>query len=244
MTDYIEITQEDNMELMARYPDNYFDLAWVDIEFGIGASKPSEKPCKVKQRNGNNLNVKKPNYKPKDWDFTLSSNEYLQELFRVSKNQMIKGGNYYGLIGGYLVWDKLNGECDQFGCELIWTSFQKRTDIVYYLWSGMFQGVCVSTNVRKALEQIGDKRLNEKRIHPTQTPVKLHEWLLKKYAKKGYKILNTHIGSMGDAIAIHNLNEKNNMNLSLVGCELDKDYFESGIKRVKQHIAQKTIFST
>ena len=187
----ITITNEDNMALMARYPDKYFDLAIVDLEYGIGASKPSKKNSSAKQKNGSKLPIKQAEYIHKDWDLKLSSDLYLNELFRVSKEQIIFGGNYYGLTGGYLVWDKLNGECDQFGCELAWKSFDKRTDIVYFLWAGMMQGIYCGKDVRKAIVQQGNKQLNEKRIHPTQKPVKLYEWLLMNYAKPGDTILDT-----------------------------------------------------
>lgn len=119
----LTITNECNMAMMARYPDNHFDLAIVDLEYCIGASKPSIKPNTAVQKNGTKLNIKQPNYIQKDWDFKLSSTDYLKELFRVSNNQIIFGGNYYGMTGGYLVWDKLNQESDQFDCELAWLSF-------------------------------------------------------------------------------------------------------------------------
>lgn len=236
VTDKITITNEDNMELMRRYPDKYFDLAIVDLEYGIGASKPSIKPNTVMQSNGNILNIKQPNYIKKDWDLKLSSEEYLKELFRASKEQIIFGGNYYGLAGGYLVWDKLNSESDQFGCEMAWLSFTKRTDVVYYLWSGMMQGEIPSKNVRKALRQIGDKKQNEKRIHPTQKPVALYKWILDKYAKAGDKILDTHLGSGSIAIACHDFG------FELTACELDSDYYNAAIERIKRHTAQLSLF--
>ena len=236
ITDKIEITNEDNMELMARYPDNYFDFAIVDIEYGIGASKPSIKPNKVIQTNGKISNIKQPNYKNKDWDFKKSSTKYFKELFRVSKKQIIFGGNYYGLSGGYLIWDKLNGESDQYNCELAWLSFTQRTDLVYYLWRGMFQGIEPSQNIMKAIIQEGDKKNNEIRIHPTQKPVKLYKWLLDKYAKEGDKILDTHLGSMSIAIACHDYG------FELTGCELDKEYFDKGVQRVKNHVSQLKLF--
>lgn len=100
----------DCVEYMKTLPNSFFDWALCDIEYGIGASKPSKKPNIVKQANGNVLAVKNSNYKHSDWDFRKSTPEYFKELFRVSKNQIIFGGNYYGLEGGYLVWDKLNGK--------------------------------------------------------------------------------------------------------------------------------------
>lgn len=230
ITDKITLTNECNMELMKRFPDNYFDLAIVDLEYGIGASKPSIKPNTVKQKNGQTLSVKQNNYKHKEWDFKKSSPEYFKELFRVSKKQIIWGGNYYGLEGGYLVWDKLNGNTDQFDCELAWLSFSQRTDLVYFMWSGMFHGEKCSQDIREALRQKGDKSQNQKRIHPTEKPIELYKWLLSKYAKQGDKILDTHLGSMSIAIACHD------MGFELTGCELDESYFNDGVKRLKTHI--------
>ena len=236
LTDKLTITNEDNMELMKRYPDNYFDLAIVDLEYGIGASKPSIKPNTAVQKNGSKLNIKQPNYTQKYWDFKLSSTEYLNELFRVSKNQIIFGGNYYGLAGGYLVWNKLNGESDQFGCEMAWLSFSKRTDVVNFMWAGMFQGIYCGMDVNKALIQQGNKKLNESRIHPTQKPVVLYKWLLDNYAKEGDKILDTHLGSGSIAIACHDYD------FELTACELDSEYYDKAIERIKNHVSQQKLF--
>jgi site-specific DNA-methyltransferase (adenine-specific) len=236
VTDKITVTNEDNMALMARYPDNYFELAIVDLEYGIGASKPSIKPNTAVQKNGNKLHIKQPNYTHKDWDLKLSSAEYLNELFRVSKNQIIFGGNYYGLAGGYLVWNKLNGESDQFGCEMAWLSFSKRTDVVNFMWAGMFQGVYCGIDIYKALIQQGNKQFNEKRIHPTQKPVALYKWILDKYAKQGDKILDTHLGSGSIAIACHDYG------FELTACELDHKYYEKAIERITNHVAQLKMF--
>lgn len=236
ITENIEITNEDNMELMARYPDKYFDLAIVDLEYCIGASKPSIKPDTAVQKNGNKLKIKQPNYKQKDWDFKLSSKEYLDELFRVSKKQIIFGGNYYGLSGGYLVWNKLNGESDQFGCEMAWLSFTKRTDVFHYMWAGMFQGVYCGLDIRKALVQQGNKNLNEKRIHQTQKPAVVYKYILDKYAKPNDKIVDTHLGSGSIAIACHDYD------FELTACELDKDHYDDAIKRIKNHVGQTKLF--
>jgi site-specific DNA-methyltransferase (adenine-specific) len=234
----MKITCEDNMELMARYPDNYFDLAIVDPEYGIKADKPSKKPNKVKQKNGNILNIKTVNYTHKNWDNKPASTKYLKELKRVSKNQIIWGVNYYNypLIGGRIVWDKINGDSDQYGCEIAYNSLNTRTDIIRFMWRGMFQGKNVSKDILKANIQQGNKSLNETRIHPTQKPVKLYEWLLMNYAKEGDKILDTHLGSGSIAIACHNLG------FDLTACELDKDYYEAAIKRINGHKQQIRLF--
>jgi len=226
------------MELMARYEDNHFELAIVDPEYGIGASRPSKKPNKAKQKNGTVLNVKHKVYKQKDWDDKPADHVYFNELLRVSKNQIIWGVNYYdfNFIGGRIVWDKINGESDQFGCEIAYNSTNKRTDIIRYMWAGMFQGVNITSDIQKSNIQQGNKKLNETRIHPTQKPVKLYEWLLMNYAKEGDKILDTHLGSGSIAIACHNLK------YDLTACELDKDYYEAAVKRLKQHQSQLTMF--
>ena len=231
-----EVYNMDCVAGMREYPDKYFDLAIVDIEYGIGASKPSLKPNTVVQKNGSVLNVKQSNYEQKDWDFKNSSPEYFEQLFRVSKKQIIFGGNYYGLEGGYLVWDKLNGLTDQYDCELAWLSFTKRTDLVYYMWSGMIQGEMPSRDVRKALRQIGNKSLNEKRIHPTQKPIALYDWILLNYAKDGDKILDSHLGSGSSRIAAYR------NGFDFVGFELDKDYYEAQEKRFKTELMQPRLF--
>lgn len=222
-----KFTNEDCMEVMARYPDNHFDLAIVDVEYGIGASSPSKKPNAVKQKNGTTLYVKSKDYEKKDWDTKLSSPEYFSELRRVSKRQLIWGANYYpGLQGGRLVWEKLNGDSDQFDCEIAYLSWTKRTEMVYYLWSGMFQGEVASRNPFFASRQIGDKRKNEKRIHPTQKPVALYKWLLTNYANEGDLILDTHVGSASSLIACED------KGFNYVGCELDPDYFRDANERL------------
>lgn len=231
ISDNLIITNEDNLDLMSRYPDNYFDLAIVDLEYCIGASKPSDKSGFVKQKNGAKLFVKQPDYTPKDWDFKKSSPEYFKELFRVSKKQIVKGGNYYGLSGGYLVWNKLNGISDQFDCELFWLSFTQRTDNFYYLWSGMMQGIYCGKDIKKALIQQGNKKLNEVRIHPTQTPIPVYKYLLSKYAESGDKILDTHLGSGSIAIACYDFG------FELTACEVDKEYYQNTIKRITNHIS-------
>jgi site-specific DNA-methyltransferase (adenine-specific) len=232
----IQITNEDNMQLMARYPDKYFELAIVDPEYGIGASKPSKKNAYAKQKNGSKLAVKQFQSKNKDWDLKTADQSYLDELYRVSKHQVIFGANYYGLKGGMIVWDKLNGECDQMGCEIAYCSMNQRTDIVYFLWSGFMQGVYCGKDVRRAVVQQGNKKLNETRIHETQKPVPLYKYLLDNYANPSDKILDTHLGSGSIAIACHDYG------FDLTACELDTDYFNAAMKRITQHQSQLSVF--
>lgn len=229
----LTITNEDNMTLMARYPDKHFDLAIVDPEYGIGASSPTIKDLAVKQKNGTFLNVKPAAYKKKNWDSKPADASFFKELFRVSKNQIIWGENYFSLpVGGRIVWDKLNGESDQFGCEIAYCSLNKRTDIVYYLWAGFMQGVYCGKEVRKALVQQGNKKLNEKRMHPTQKPVLLNKYLLENYAKPADKILDTNFGYGGMGIACHDYG------FDLTACELDKEYFDAAMNRITNHTNQ------
>lgn len=238
LTDKLTITNEDNMAMMARYPDNYFDLGILDPEYGIGASKPSRKPNKARQKNGNILNVKTINYKHKDWDDKPADSAYFDEVKRVSKNQIIWGVNYYdyNLTGGRIVWDKLNGESDQFDCEIAYNSLNKRTDIIRFMWSGMMQGKNISRLISKSNHQQGNKKLNEKRYHPTQKPIKLYEWLLINYAEPDWKIFDTGLGSGSLAIACHN------RNFDLTACELDKEYFDASIKRINNRIDNLNLF--
>ena len=215
----------DCLEYMKSLPDNYFDLAIADPPYGIGASKPSKKVERARQADGSVLQVPVTDFTKKDWDNTIPSQEFFDELRRVSKNQIIWGANYFGLQGGMIVWDKINGNSDQYDCEIAYQSFNKRTDLVHYMWNGMFQGKYCGRDIRQAAMQQGNKALNEKRIHPTQKPVILYEWLLNNYAKKGDRIFDPMMGSQSSRIAAYRLG------FDYVGCELDKEYYDKGCNR-------------
>lgn len=207
ITDKIEITNEDNMELMARYPDNYFDLAIVDPPYGI-LNKIVDGGGKRKSRFDNNRNSVK-------WD-KVPTQEYFNELFRVSKNQIIWGSNYFDLppTRCNLIWDKMqvfNGS----DFELAWTSFDKAS---------------------KAFRMSRVEAYSQGKIHPTQKPVKLYEWILRNYAKKGDKILDTHLGSGSIAIACHNYY------FDLISCEINKEYYDNAKKRIELHAKQVRLF--
>lgn len=199
------------MELMARYKDNYFDLAIVDPPYGIGVTK----------------NKRLNNISNNDWDNEIPKKEYFEELKRVSKNQIIWGGNYFiehlSNTRCYLNWDKLNHSDTYADCEMAWTSFDKNAKIFKYMWDGNRYGFA------GAIKGVGQKSI---RIHPTQKPIKLYEWLLMNYAKDRDKILDTHLGSGSIAIACHNLG------FDLTACELDTKYYNAAMKRLKQHQAQ------
>ena len=213
----MNITNEDNMVLMSRYPDNYFDLAIVDPPYGIGINKmnytQSTKGGVAKRRDYSSVG---------DWDKATPNQSYFKELQRVSKNQIIWGGNYFNLplTKSWLIWDKRTQDKysnDFADCEMAWNSFDKPAKIYRYLWSGMLQG------------NMKDK---QQRIHPTEKPIKLYEWLLMNYAKEGDKILDTHLGSGSIALACHNLK------YDLTACELDTEYYDAAMKRINNHKKQ------
>ena len=207
----MNITNEDNMELMARYPDKYFDLAIVDPPYGIGANKMTLGNGKKKIYRGEN-----------DWDKTIPSKEYFDELFRVSKNQIVWGGNYMTEFlrptSSWLFWDKGTGENDFADGELAWSSFGGALRKLTKSWVG--------ANAKDECE----------RLHPTQKPIYLYKWLLDKYAKENDKILDTHLGSGSIAIACHDYK------FDLTACELDKEYFDKAIQRINNHTAQQKLF--
>ncbi len=207
----------DCMEYMKTVHDKYFDLAIVDPMYGIGESGA---------KSGSRAKLaKRIDYKPVD--DTPPDDEYFKQLFRVSKNQIIWGANHF--ISKipidshcWIVWDKENGENDFADCELAWTSFESAVRIFRFRWQGMLQG-----NIKN----------KEIRIHPTQKPVALYEWILTKYAKEGDKILDTHLGSGSSRIAAYNLG------FDFWGCELDEDYFRAQEERFEAHKAQLSMFA-
>ena len=211
VTDKITITCEDNMQLMARYPDNYFDLAIVDPPYGANDAFES------KMTNSKNQSTKRIKYK--EFENVVPSKQYFEELNRVSKNQIVWGGNYFGLCGGVIVWNK-NGTAFGEG-EIAICSTHKSVRIFEFTWNGMLQG---------------DMKNKETRIYPTQKPVALYKWILDKYAKEGDKILDTHLGSGSIAIACHDFGYE------LTACELDVDYFDKAIQRIKNHTNQQKLF--
>jgi site-specific DNA-methyltransferase (adenine-specific) len=213
ITDKIEITNEDNMILMARYPDNYFDLAIVDPPYGINADIKNSTNLMQSKKSATNSKF----YGNKKWDSDIPNVEYFNELIRISNKQIIWGANYFGFKGGYLYWHKNVTMPTYSTGELAWISWLNKLDFVNISWHGMIQN---------------DMKNKELRIHPTQKPVALYKWILDKYAKPGDKILDTHLGSGSIAIACHDYG------FELTACELDKEYFDKAIKRIKNHVAQ------
>lgn len=215
----MKITNEDNMELMARYKDNYFDLAIVDPPYGIGKFTCEERTDAKGIRKKN----KKKYSDSYDWNEEIPNQNYFQELQRISKKRIIWGSNYYPIVdgtGGSLIWYKGGTTNTISQAEIASLSFQTKVDYIQINWQSGFYRVV------KEGEQ----------IHPCQKPVKLYEWLLMNYAKEGDKILDTHLGSGSIAIACHNLG------FDLTACELDKDYYQAAMKRLEQHKAQTRLF--
>ena len=206
------------MEAMAEMPDNLYDLAIVDPPYGIGMHGG--------KIGGNNAAIAK-NYTLKDWDKSAPDIFYFTELKRVSRHQIIWGANHFienipnSNSSSWVVWNKKNGQCNFSDAELAYTSFSNAVRLFDYRWAGMLQE---------------DMKHKEMRIHPTQKPVALYKWLLSKYAKKGWVILDTHLGSGSSAIAAHD------MGFNFVGYELDKDYYKDALKRLHRHQRQLRLF--
>ena len=224
----------DCMEGMKLFPDKYFDLAIVDPPYGLKQHGGIDRSTFVKQKNGSSTYVKDGRYEKCNWDNEPPTEEYFRELFRVSKNQIIWGCNYfnYPFTGGRIIWDKCNDGSDQSGAEIAYCSLNDRVDIIRYMWRGMFQGKSI---IEGTIQQ-GNKQLNEKRIHPTQKPVVLYEELIRRYAKPGDTILDTHVGSASSLIACHNTNHK------FIGFEVNEIYYKSSRERLDRKMAQMNLF--
>jgi site-specific DNA-methyltransferase (adenine-specific) len=212
ITDKIQITNEDNMLLMSRYPDNYFDLAIVDPPYGLGIDGQKESICKNPKHN-------RKKHETKGWDNAIPTNEYFNELKRVSKNQIIWGGNYFTEFlkptKAWIFWYKGQNDLTMSDGEMAWTSFD---------------------TVTRQIEINRASLISQNTFHPTEKPYKLYKWLLDKYAKNGDKILDTHLGSGSIAIACHEYG------FELTACELDTEYFDKAVERIKNHVSQQKLF--
>ena len=210
----LTITNEDNMELMARYPDNYFDLAIVDPPYGINIATEIDRSGFKEGTSKNSLSKYESSMSNKTWDNSIPTKKYFDQLFRVSKNQVIWGGNYFDLSPTrcFIVWDKMTYIPTMSQIEMAWTSFKSHSQLV----------------------KINSNQLD--RFHPTQKPVALYKWLLDKYAQQGNKILDTHLGSGSIAIACHDYG------FDLTACELDKEYFDKAMQRITNHTNQLNLF--
>jgi len=221
----ITATNEDNMLMMARYPDDYFDLAIVDPPYGINFDGNTTVKGKAGKAStfGN-----KQHHEKKGWDTCRPTPEYFAELIRTSKNQIVWGGNYFADLlppkKGWIFWDKKITNANNMNFsdgELAWTSSDGILRRFTYDWIGFGY----LNNPQK-----------ERKIHPTQKPVQLYEWILDTYVKEGSKIIDTHLGSGSIAEACWN------RKYDLVGLEIDKDYYTKANKRLEAHKKQLTFF--
>lgn len=201
----MDIRNIDNMKLMAEFPDKYFDLAIVDPPYGIGAGKMTMGSGKHKFKKG------------KGWDGSIPQHDYFEELFRVSKNQIIWGGNYFSLPqnNNWIIWDKLNPNLSFSEAELAWCSIE------------------LNTRIFKRLSTLPDD--DGVKVHPTQKPIKLYKYCLNKYARPGDKILDTHLGSGSIAIACLDYG------FDLTACEIDPEYYDIALKRISEYQAKPKI---
>jgi len=213
ITDKITITNECNMSLMSRYPDNYFDLAIVDPPYGINAEQGTNRKSRKQFQD-----------KEYGWDNSAPEESYFIELRRVSKNQIIWGANHFiesipfANSKHWLIWDKKNPDRCFADAEMAWGS--------------QFDNVRIM-NLKRVQELNKD---DFGKIHPTQKPTQLYRWILERYTKQDSKVLDTHLGSGSIAISCHDYG------VNLTACELDTDYYNAAIKRIKNHISQTKLF--
>ena len=211
----------DCMKYMAGLPDKAFDLAIVDPPYGIGFGEFNRT-----NRTSTGKTIKADKYKNDKWDDAIPTDAYFEELRRASVNQIVWGGNYFPALWGsgckgFIYWHKGNPVPNFADGELAWTSFNKVAKQFNYQYYGNLEGSSSASA----------------KIHPTQKPVKLYEWLLTNYAKPGQRILDTHLGSGSSAIAC------NNLGFEMVGCELDQDYYRAACARVEQATKQERLFA-
>ena len=215
----VELLNIDCMEYMATLPDKAFDLAIVDPPYGIGAGNGSRAINRNKTWDGAR---DRGNIIKGDWDKEIPSDEYFAELFRVSENQIIWGGNYFNLPlnNNWIIWDKKVSNHTFSPFEMAWSSNGK---------CKIFRWLMEGYKSERPLEM-------QNKFHPTQKPIDLYKWLLKNYAKEGDRILDTHLGSGSSAIAAYD------GGFDFVGCEIDKDYFDAAKKRFDIHCMQQKLF--
>jgi len=217
MSSNIQIYNEDCLQALKAMQDKQFDLAIVDPPYGnndaIGLKDNAS---------GKKQATLRTNYR--QFENNAPTEEYFSELKRVSKNQIVWGANFFGLKGGYICWNKFGTAFGQ--AELAYCSKINSVRVFEYVWNGMLQ-----QNMKN----------KEERIHPTQKPVKLYDWLLHNYAKPNDLILDTHFGSGSIALAVDKANRLDKMNLHLTACEIDKEYIDKAIKRISESIKQGTL---
>lgn len=216
----INLIHGDSLQAMKAMQDKQFDLAIVDPPYGIGFGEFNRTN---KASDGTRYKANK--YKNEKWDDTIPTDEYFSELMRISKNQIVWGGNYFPYLWengckGFIFWNKGNPVPNFADGELAWTSFNKVAKQLDYRYYGNLEGKTSASD----------------KIHPTQKPVYLYKWLLENYANKGDKIIDTHLGSGSIAIACWD------MGFDLTGYEIDKDYYDKACKRFEEHSKQMQLW--
>ena len=223
-----------DIKAMKKMQVNQFDWGIVDPEWGRKQHGGVKRAKWVTQKNGSKFYVSGGNqYDKKDWDNAPAQKEYFDQLFRVTRKQIIWGCNYYDYKfgSGRIIWDKCNEGSDQSDCEIAYVSTTSRVDLFRYMWRGMMQG---KSAVDSHMLQ-GNKMLNEQRIHPTQKPVILYKWLLDKYVRYGETVLDTHLGSGSIAIACLD------RGIYLEAYEIDRGHYDDANKRVSDYKVQLPI---
>lgn len=222
MTYLNKIIYADCLDIMRQLPDKSIDLIVTDPPYGIGVGK---KQCIYDGKRHGNAAANRREYAQKDWDDEIPPKEIFDEMFRVSKNQIIFGGNYFVEYlknsPCWIVWDKVNGTNDFADCELAWTSFPSAVRKYEFLWNGMLQQNMIN---------------KEQRIHPTQKPADLIGQIIRDYSKPGEIILDPFSGSGSTAIACHRLHRE------FICIEKDKDYYEASVKRLEEERKQYQLF--
>lgn len=246
ITKNLIITCEKNMSMYSRYPDLYFDLASEDPPYFSGPEKRRYYGNKI-----NKLNIKRIDY-PVTEKWYIPDLAWFSELKRVSKNQIIWGANYFDFIGkpfktprgeeihqfikdnpiGWIIWDKCNGSSIFNDYELAWTSFDIPTRIYKFLWNGMMQG----KSINEGWVMQGDKSLNQKKIHPTEKPIMLYQWIFREYTKSGFKVCSGHTGSGSDALA------SLDFDIEFIGCDAEIQHVENSIARIIKKLKQQKLF--
>jgi DNA modification methylase len=221
----IKLINDDCIDVMKDYKDNYFDLAIVDPPYFNGPNKSG-----YYGKGYSSLGVQRAKYYKDITEWAVPDSLYFESLKRVSKNQIIWGANHFsGVFNSsspcWIIWDKDNGASSFADAELAYTSFKTAARIYKYMWNGMHQGSLG-----------GDVKKNTTRIHPTQKPVQLYNWLLHNYARPGQKIIDTHLGSASSAIAAHYYG------VEFLGIELDKAYYDLAVERFNNETSQETMF--
>ncbi len=216
----------DCMEAMKEFRDDFFDLAVVDPPYFSGPERRGFYGSKISK-----IGVHRDYPVSPEW--TKPGEEYFDELRRVSRHYIVWGCNYfdYSFASGRIVWDKCNGESSFSDCEIAATDLFSSVRLFRYMWSGMMQG----KSITEGHIMQGNKSLNEKRIHPTQKPVALYDWIFKKYAKPGQKVLDTHLGSGSSRIAAYEAG------IDFIGFEIDSSYFHMEEERFAEHTSQMSL---